>query len=105
VYAEAPSHSQCDDENEDGVARSGHTADLTLKTVADPLPLQRMLTKQLKELEGDGLISRQVYAEVPPKVEYALTTKGKALRPILLALEKWGTQNALPKATTQGSKA
>ncbi len=59
---------------------------------------QRMLTKQLRELETDGLIARQVYAEVPPKVEYSLTKKGKTLRPILLALEKWGTRYALPKA-------
>ncbi|GJL65305.1 MAG: HxlR family transcriptional regulator [Nitrospirales bacterium] len=66
---------------------------------------QRMLTKQLRELEGDGLISRHVYAEVPPKVEYCLTAKGKALRPILLALEKWGTRHALPKAASQGSGA
>ncbi|NKB81195.1 MAG: transcriptional regulator [Nitrospirales bacterium] len=62
---------------------------------------QRMLTKQLRELEVDGLISRQVYAEVPPKVEYRLTEKGKALRPILLALEKWGVRYALPKASTK----
>ena len=62
---------------------------------------QRMLTKQLRELEGVGLISRQVYAEVPPKVEYRLTEKGKSLRPILLALEKWGTRYALPKSSTK----
>ena len=58
---------------------------------------QRMLTKQLRELEGAGLISRRVYAEVPPKVEYCLTKKGKTLRPILLALEKWGAQYGLPQ--------
>ncbi len=62
---------------------------------------QRMLTKQLRELEEDGLISRKVYAEVPPKVEYRLTEKGKSLRPILLALEKWGGRYALPKASTK----
>lgn len=62
---------------------------------------QRMLTKQLRELEEDGLISRRVYAEVPPKVEYRLTEKGKSLRPILLALEKWGARYALPKVSTK----
>ena len=63
---------------------------------------QRMLTKQLRELETDGLIARQVYAEVPPKVEYSLTKKGKTLRPILLALEKWGTRYALPQQPAKG---
>ena len=62
---------------------------------------QRMLTKQLRELEGDGLISRKVYAEVPPRVEYRLTDKGKSLRPILLALEKWGARHALPKSSAK----
>lgn len=54
---------------------------------------QRMLTKQLRELETDGLIFRHVYAEVPPKVEYGLTEKGESLRPILLALKEWGVEN------------
>ena len=54
---------------------------------------QRMLTKQLRELESDGLIFRNVYAEVPPKVEYSLTKKGESLRPILLALKDWGLEN------------
>jgi DNA-binding HxlR family transcriptional regulator len=62
---------------------------------------QRMLTKQLRELETDGLISRKVYAEVPPKVEYRLTDKGKSLRTILLALEKWGARYALPQASAK----
>ncbi|GJL51614.1 winged helix-turn-helix transcriptional regulator [Candidatus Nitrospira salsa] len=66
---------------------------------------QRMLTKQLRELERDGLISRHVYAEVPPKVEYCLTAKGKSLRPILLALEKWGARHALSKAPSQVNSA
>lgn len=51
---------------------------------------QRMLTKQLRELERDGIISRTVYAEVPPRVEYKLTDFGKTLKPVLTALEKWG---------------
>ncbi len=51
---------------------------------------QRMLTNQLRELEADKIISRKIYAEVPPKVEYALTDIGKTLNPVLDALQKWG---------------
>lgn len=51
---------------------------------------QRMLTRQLRELEADGLVHRKVYAEVPPRVEYSLTEKGETLRDIILALKAWG---------------
>jgi DNA-binding HxlR family transcriptional regulator len=51
---------------------------------------QRLLTKQLRELEEVGFVSRTIYAEVPPKVEYSLTKKGETLRPVLRALEIWG---------------
>ncbi|MBX2805301.1 MAG: helix-turn-helix transcriptional regulator [Hyphomicrobiales bacterium] len=54
---------------------------------------QRMLTKQLRELENDGLIERQVYPVVPPHVEYSLTERGRTLEPILLALRDWGRTN------------
>lgn len=57
---------------------------------------QRMLTKQLRELEADGLITRKVHPVVPPKVEYALTPKGQALAPILAALRAWGIEYAMP---------
>lgn len=53
---------------------------------------QRMLTKQLRELETDELISRKVYPEVPPKVEYSMTAYGKKLAPVIHALHQWGTQ-------------
>ena len=56
---------------------------------------QRMLTKQLRELEETGLVNRIVYAEVPPRVEYELTKEGKSLKPILNALKKWGETHAL----------
>jgi DNA-binding HxlR family transcriptional regulator len=55
-----------------------------------PSVTQRMLTRQLRELEGVGLILRTVYAEVPPRVEYALTAEGESLRPVILALREWG---------------
>ncbi|WP_026471003.1 winged helix-turn-helix transcriptional regulator [Alkanindiges illinoisensis] len=59
---------------------------------------QRMLTNQLRELEASGIVFRQVYAEVPPKVEYYLTSKGKTLAPIIRAMELWGRENLLPQA-------
>ena len=57
-----------------------------------PSITQRMLTKQLRELEADGIVQRTVYAEVPPRVEYDLTDFGRTLQPVLNELEKWGTQ-------------
>ncbi|WP_166831163.1 winged helix-turn-helix transcriptional regulator [Thalassoroseus pseudoceratinae] len=56
---------------------------------------QRMLTKQLRELEASGLVNRIVYAEVPPRVEYELTEEGESLRPVLGALKEWGNSHAL----------
>ena len=50
----------------------------------------RMLTRQLRELEADGLLVRTVYPEVPPKVEYSLTETGSSLRAIAEQLEAWG---------------
>ncbi|MBN9026703.1 MULTISPECIES: winged helix-turn-helix transcriptional regulator [Kaistia] len=55
-----------------------------------PAVTQRVLTKQLRELERDGLVIRTVYAEVPPRVEYRLSPLGETLRPIILALRAWG---------------
>lgn len=56
---------------------------------------QRMLTTQLRELEADGLVARRVYAEVPLKVEYSLTDKGRSLEPVLVALKSWGEAHVL----------
>lgn len=58
-----------------------------------PNVTQRMLTNQLRELEEDGLIHREVYAQVPPKVEYSLTTMGHSLSPVIAALRVWGDEN------------
>jgi DNA-binding HxlR family transcriptional regulator len=54
---------------------------------------QRMLTKQLRELEAANLIFRKVYAEVPPKVEYSMTEYGMTLAPVIYALQVWGSQH------------
>ena len=51
---------------------------------------QKVLTAQLRDMEENGLISRKVYAEVPPKVEYTLTELGQSLKPILDAMQTWG---------------
>ncbi len=51
---------------------------------------QKMLTSQLRELESDGLISRKIYPQVPPKVEYSLTQYGTTLMPVLKTMEAWG---------------
>ena len=62
---------------------------------------QRMLTRQLRELEEVGLVSRTVFAEVPPRVEYALTPDGKSLEPVIRALWVWG--DAYLSRLSQGS--
>ena len=55
-----------------------------------PAITQRMLTKQLRELESAGVVNRVVYAEVPPRVEYSLSEMGRSLKPIISSLRKWG---------------
>ena len=52
---------------------------------------QKVLTAQLREMEASGLLTRTVYAEVPPRVEYALTELGYSLKPVLDAMQAWGT--------------
>lgn len=54
---------------------------------------QRMLTKQLRELEAANLISRKVYPEVPPKVEYSMTDYGMTLAPVINSLQVWGANH------------
>jgi DNA-binding HxlR family transcriptional regulator len=55
-----------------------------------PGATQKMLTQQLRDLENNGLVTRKVYAEVPPKVEYTLTDFGMTLMPVLTAMNQWG---------------
>ncbi|GEM_PF-121857 len=52
---------------------------------------QKMLTQQLREMEKDGIVHREVYPQVPPKVEYSLTALGQSLQPILSVMHEWGT--------------
>lgn len=61
---------------------------------ADIPPItKKMLSQQLKDLEENGMVSRKVYAEVPPKVEYSLTEKGKSILPLLNTMCEWGRTN------------
>jgi len=53
---------------------------------------QRMLTKQLRELEADQIVFRNIFPEIPPKVEYSLTEFGQTLTPSLKALQEWGLE-------------
>ena len=57
-----------------------------------PAISKKVLTDNLRALENDGLIEREVFAEVPPRVEYSLSEIGKSLRPIWDALEAWGNE-------------
>ena len=56
---------------------------------------RKVLTEQLKELVEDGLILREQYKEIPPRVEYSLTELGISLSPVIRELEIWGTENVL----------
>lgn len=58
---------------------------------------QKMLTNQLRDLEQEDIITRKVYLQVPPKVEYSMTEYGKTLEPILVAMHEWGTAHSVHK--------
>jgi len=68
----------------DGRKRFGELRRLT------PNATERMITLQLRELEADGVISRHVFAEVPPRVEYEVTEFGRSIEPILVHMQRWG---------------
>ena len=70
---------------QEGVTRFGQ-----LKR-AIPRITQTMLTQQLRELERDGIVTRTIYAEIPPRVEYALTDFGRTLAPVIEKMHEWGT--------------
>lgn len=59
-----------------------------------PTITQRMLTLQLRELEDDGIVHREIYPQVPPKVEYSMTEFGRTLIPVIQAMHDWGTAYA-----------
>lgn len=61
---------------------------------AIPTVTKQMLTQQLREMETDGLIHRRIFAEVPPRVEYSLTERGKSVLPVIHAMRDWGVRDA-----------
>lgn len=65
-----------------------------------PQATEKMLTQHLRELESDGLVTRTVYPQVPPKVEYALTDRGRRFGPVLLAMYDWGVSEVRGPAGT-----
>jgi len=67
-----------------------------------PHTSKRMLTVQLRELERDNVIHREVYREVPPKVEYSLTSLGESLRPLLKLMAVWGEKVRTTKVPKSG---
>lgn len=62
---------------------------------------KQMLTTQLRELENDGIVERKIYAEIPPRVEYFLTEKGKSLQPIIRLMANWGNEYLLKHPEAQ----
>ena len=62
---------------------------------------QSTLTKQLRELGDDGFVSRTVYQEIPPKVEYTLTERGRSFIPLLVSMMEWSQQHLCAGATPQ----
>ena len=62
---------------------------------------KQMLTTQLRELESDGIIERKIYPEIPPRVEYFLTEKGKTLQPIIHLMRDWGNEYLIKQELSQ----
>jgi len=69
-----------------------------------PFITTKMLSQQLKELEQDELVIRKIYAEMPPRVEYSLTKKGKSLLPVLEDLYNWGEKSVKQKTSAHRIK-
>jgi DNA-binding HxlR family transcriptional regulator len=86
-----------------------HLRDETLRFAAlrrkIPGVSERMLAQQLRELEGEGIVRRQVYPEVPPRVEYSLTDYGRTLRPITALMCAWSKEHMRRASAVRGRAA
>ena len=65
---------------------------------------QKMLTQQLREMERNGLVSRNIYPQVPPKVEYSLTELGASLKPVVEAMCRWGEAHGLQREVAEAGR-
>lgn len=83
----------------DGTLRFGQIEEEL--SVVTPNITKRMLTKQLRELENDGLVARKVYPEVPPRVEYTLTDRYRSLRPIVEQMYEWGRKHMVDQIESE----
>lgn len=74
------------------IYRLGEDGTLRFSEIKRAIPniTQKMLTQQLRELEADGVVHREVYPQVPPKVEYSLTELGETVMPLMKSLCQWG---------------
>jgi DNA-binding HxlR family transcriptional regulator len=71
--------------------------------IESALPISgRLLSERLKDLEKEGLVTRRIYPEVPPRVEYSLTEKGRALEPVIQHIQKWASEWIEPDAGEGG---
>lgn len=66
---------------------------------------KQMLSKQLKELEKSGILERKLFPEIPPRVEYSLTLKGKSLMPVIQSMNRWGNKHLTKNRITAGANA
>jgi DNA-binding HxlR family transcriptional regulator len=64
----------------------------------------KVLSRQLKDLEADGIVKREVFAEVPPRVEYSLTAKGRSLSEVMVSLCEWSEEHILGPAAVIASR-
>lgn len=80
---------------------SDHTRRFGEIAVRMPSISRKVLSEQLKELEVDGLIYREQFKEIPPRVEYSLTELGKSVRPLLIHMATWGQEMILNNRTVK----
>lgn len=82
----------------------GHTLRFSELQRIMPQATQKMLTQQLREMEADGLIHREVFPEVPPRTEYSLTEYGATLEPVLKAMCDWGNEHLADQILPQNNE-